>query len=408
MSAVVPRQCWLAILGIGEDGVEGLHPTARGLISGAALVVGGARHLALAAPLVRGDSLAWPSPLHDAFPEILARRGQPVAVLASGDPYCYGIGSALGRLVPPEETLCIPAPSAFSLACARLGWALQDTVTLSFCGRRLETVLPRLQPGARILALSADDLTPAAVAALLRANGFETSVLHVLESLGGPRERIRTTTAAAELPRDIGKLNLLAIEVAAGPDARIIPLRCGLPDELFEHDGQITKREIRAVTLSALAPRAGELLWDIGCGSGSIAIEWLRCDQANRAIGIEARADRAVRAARNSLSLGVPGLQIVHGEAPAALVDLPAPDAAFIGGGAQDAGVVAAVWAALRPGGRIVVNAVTIETEALLFAAQAQRGGTLTRLTVERLGSIGAMRGFCPARTITQWAAAKR
>jgi precorrin-6Y C5,15-methyltransferase (decarboxylating) len=408
MSAVASRQCWLAILGIGEDGVEGLHETARGLISGAALVVGGARHLALAGPLLRGESLAWPSPLSDAFPTILARRGQPVAVLASGDPYCYGIGSALGRLVPAEESLCIPAPSAFSLACARLGWASQDTVTLSFCGRKVETILPRLQPRARILALSADDSTPDAVAELLRANGFGMSAVHILEALGGPRERIRKTTASADLPRDIGKLNLLAIEVAAGPDARIIPRTCGLPDELFEHDGQITRREIRAVTLSALAPRAGELLWDIGCGSGSIAAEWLLCDAANRAIGIEARAHRAARAARNALAFGVPKLRIVHGEAPAALADLPTPDAVFIGGGAQDAGVVDAAWAALRPGGRIVVNAVTIETEALLFTAQAQRGGALTRLSVDRLGGIGKMRGFSPARTITQWAASKR
>ena len=408
MSAVASRQCWLAILGIGEDGVEGLHAAARALISGATLVVGGARHLALARPLVRGDFLAWPSPLNDAFPTILARRGQPVAVLASGDPYCYGIGSSLARLIPPEETLCIPAPSAFSLASARLGWALQDTVTLSFCGRKLETILPRLRPRARILALSADSATPAAIAALLRANGFGMSTLHILEALGGPRERIRTTPASAELPRDIDKLNLLAIEVAAGPDARIIPLAGGLPDELFEHDGQITKREVRAVTLSALAPRAGELLWDVGCGSGSIAIEWSLCDSANRAIGIEARSDRAARAARNALALGVPDLEIIQGKVPAALVDLPTPNAVFIGGGAQDTGVVDAVWAALRPGGRIVVNAVTIETEALLFAAQQQRGGTMIRLSVDRLGSIGDMRGFCPARTVTQWAALKR
>ncbi len=408
MNAVVSRQCWLAILGIGEDGVEGLHEAARGLICGAALVVGGARHLSLAGSLVRGEALAWPSPLSDAFPTILARRGQPVVVLASGDPYCYGIGSVLGCLVPTEETLCIPAPSAFSLACARLGWALQNTVTLSFCGRKLETILPRLQPGSRILALSADDTTPNAIAALLQANGFGMSTLHILEALGGPRERIRKMTASVELPRDIDKLNMLAVEVATGPDARTIPISSGIPDELFEHDGQITKREIRAVTLGALAPRAGELLWDIGCGSGSIAIEWLLCDPANRAIGIEVRGDRAARAAHNALALGVPDLRVVHGEAPAALMDLPVPDAMFIGGGAQNAGVVDAAWTTLRPGGRIVVNAVTIETEALLFTAQQQHGGTLTRLSVERLGSIGDMRGFCPARTVTQWAASKR
>ncbi len=401
-----PRR-WLAILGIGEDGVEGLHEAARELIRNAALVIGGERHLALAQPLIRGEHFAWPSPLTAAFPAILARRGEPVAVLATGDPYCYGIGSALSHLVPIEETLCVPAPSAFSLACARLGWALQDTITLSFCGRSLQTILPRLQPRARILALSADDTTPAAIADLLRANSFGMSTLHVLEALGGPRERLRTTTVSARLPRDIDKLNLLAIEVVACVDARIIPLVPGLPDELFEHDGQITKREVRAVTLSALAPRAGEMLWDIGCGSGSIAIEWSLCNQANRAIGIEARSDRATRASRNALSLGVPDLKIVHGEAPSALVDLPTPDAVFIGGGAQSIGAVDAAWTALRSGGRLVINAVTIETEALLFAEQQHRGGTLTRLSVDRLDIIGRSRGFRPARTITQWAASK-
>jgi precorrin-6Y C5,15-methyltransferase (decarboxylating) len=407
MSTTASCRQWLSILGIGEDGVEGLPHAARGLISGAALVVGGARHLALAGPLIRGERLAWPNPVRDAFPAILDRRGQPVVVLASGDPYCYGIGRALARLVPTEETLCIPASSAFSLACARLGWALQDTATLSFCGRRLETILPKLQPTARILALSADASTPAAVAALLRQNGFSASTLHILEALGGPRERLRTTTAAAEPPRGIARLNLLAIEVVAGPDARIIPRASGLPDALFEHDGQITKCEIRAVTLSALAPRSGELLWDIGCGSGSIAIEWSLCDPTNQVIGIEARADRAMRAARNALSLGVPDLRVVIGEAPAALAGLPTPDAVFIGGGAHDPGVLEAAWTALRPGGRIVVNAVTIDTEASLFLAQQQRGGTLIRLSVERLDTIGDMRALRPARTITQWAASK-
>ena len=407
MSTAASPQRWLAILGIGEDGVEGLHEVARALIRNAALVVGGERHLALVKPLIRGEYFAWPSPLSAAFPAILARRGEPVAVLATGDPYCYGIGNALGHLVPIDETLCIPAPSAFSLACARLGWALQDTITLSFCGRSLQTILPRLQPRACILALSADDTTPAAVADLLRANGFGMSTLHILEALGGPRERVRTMTASAGLPHDIDKLNLLAIEVVACADARIIPLARGLPDELFEHDGQLTKREVRSVTLSALAPRTGGMLWDIGCGSGSIAIEWSLCDHANRAIGIEARSDRAARASRNALSLGVPDLKVVHGEAPAALADLPAPDAVFIGGGAQNVGVVDAAWTALRPGGRLVINAVTVETEALLFAEQQQRGGTLTRLSVDRLDTIGHSRGFRPARTITQWAVSK-
>jgi precorrin-6B C5,15-methyltransferase / cobalt-precorrin-6B C5,C15-methyltransferase len=398
---------WLAILGIGEDGIEGLSTAASHRIEAASFLFGGRRHLALAEPLIRGECFAWPSPLADAFPKILAHRGEPVVVLASGDPYYYGIGNTLARIVPSAETLCIPAPSAFSLACARLGWARQDVSSLSFCGRPVETILPRLQPAARIAAFSADHTTPAAVAALLSRNGFGNSTLHIMEALGGPREQIRTTTASAGLPDDIDPLNLLAIEVVADPNARIIPLSCGLADALFEHDGQITKREIRAVTLSALAPRAGELLWDIGCGTGSIAIEWLLLSPANHAIAIESNAERAARAARNALSFGVPELRIILGWAPAALSDLPAPDAVFIGGGAERVDVVDVAWRALRPGGRMVVNAVTLETEALLWAAQNAHGGTLTRLSVARAEPLGNMRAFRPARPITQWSAMK-
>jgi len=407
MSAATPPQRWLAILGIGEDGVEGLSPAARCLIEAASLVAGGRRHLALAEPLIHGERLIWPSPLSEAFPIIQAHRGRPVVVLASGDPYDYGIGSTLARIAPIEETFCIPAAAAFSLACARLGWARQEVITLSFCGRALETIRPRLQPGARILALSNDRTTPGAIAGLLQRNGFGPSTLHILEALGGPRERIRKTTASLALPGDVGQLNLMAIEVAADPDARIIPLTPGIADEWFEHDGQITKREIRAVTLSALAPRLGELLWDVGCGSGAIAIEWSLCHPANRAIAVDARADRAARAARNALSLGVPALRVVTGKAPAALANLPTPNAVFIGGGAQDGGVLDAAWAALPAGGRIVVNAVTLETAAMLIATHHRRGGTLTRLMLERNDTIGGMRSFQPARAITQWAAVK-
>jgi precorrin-6B C5,15-methyltransferase / cobalt-precorrin-6B C5,C15-methyltransferase len=402
-----PSTPWLSILGIGEDGVEGLTEAARALIAAADLVVGGARHLALAAPLIGGERLRWPSPLGDAFPAILARRGTPVVVLASGDPYCYGIGSALARLVPIAEILTIPAPSAFSLACARLGWALQDVATLSFCGRPLAPILPHLQPGARILALSADAATPAALRDLLQRYGFGWSVLHVLETLGGPRERVWSGTATSPLPADIDPLNLLGIEVVGGPTARVIPLAPGLPEVFFEHDGQITKREIRAITLAALGPRAGELLWDIGCGAGSVAIEWSLRHPANRAIGIEVQATRAARATGNALALGVPAMRVVTGAAPAALAGLPAPDAVFIGGGAQDAGVLDAAWTALRTAGRMVANAVTIETEALLFARQRECGGTLTRLSIERLDQVGGMRAFRPAMTVTQWAAVK-
>jgi len=407
MSGAVAGQRWLAILGIGEDGVEGLSAGACALIRGARLVVGGARHLALADGLVRGERTVWPSPIADAFPAILARRGAPVAVLASGDPFCYGVGSALVRLVPAAEIICLPAPSAFSLAAARLGWALQDVATISFCGRPLAALAPLLQPGSRILALSADAATPAAVATFLRDRGFGPSPLYVLEALGGPRERIRATTADACALDSVDPLNLIAIEVVATPDARVIPLSTGLPDDAFEHEGQLTKREIRAVTLSALAPRKGERLWDIGCGSGSVAIEWMLRAPANRAVAIEARPDRAARAARNAIALGVPDLEVINGTAPTALAGLPEPDAVFIGGGAQNDGMIETAWAALRPSGRMVVNAVTVETEGVLFAAHAHFGGTLIRLGVERLDTLGDSHCFRPAIAVTQWSAVK-
>ncbi len=398
---------WLAILGIGEDGVEGLAPAARALLGGAEVVYGGARHLALAAPLIRGAARPWPHPIGDAFPALLALRPRPVAVLASGDPNWYGIGARLADLVPPAEAVSLPAPSAFSLACARLGWALAEAATLSLCGRALETLIPHLQPGARLLVLSADATTPARVAALLVARGFGRSRLHVLEALGGPRERVRAGLAAEGVPAAVDPLNLLGVELAAGPGAAVLPLASGLPDAWFEHDGQLTKQEVRAMTLAVLAPRQGEVLWDIGCGSGSIAIEWLLRHPANRAVAVERRGDRAARAARNAASLGVPRLTVIEGEAPAALAALPPPDAVFLGGGAERPSLVEAAWDALRAGGRLVANAVTIETETVLLEACRRHGGTLRRLAVERLEVLGTMRAFRPALTVTQWAAEK-
>ena len=369
---------------------------------------GGARHLALAGGAIRGEARAWPSPMHDAYPALLAHRGRPAVVLASGDPFEFGVGSVLAALVAAGEWRCLPAPSAFALACARLGWARQDVACLSFCGRPVAALLPHLHPGRRILALSADAATPGEVAALLAARGFGPSPLHVLEALGATRERVRVARASDGVRGDIDPLNLLGIEVVAGPGARVIPLGAGLDDALFEHDGQITKREVRAATLAALAPRVGELLWDIGAGSGSVAVEWLLAHPANRAIGIEPRPERAARAARNAQAMGV-HLVVREGRAPAALAGLPPPDAVFIGGGMTGDGVLDAAWAALRAGGRaggrIVANAVTIETEAVLFAAHAAHGGTLTRIAVERLDAVGRMHGFRPAMTVTQWAA---
>ncbi len=392
---------WLSVLGIGEDGIAGLSPTARRLIGDARLVVGGARHLALAASLIGGETLAWPSRLEAAMPAILGRRGESVVVLASGDPFCFGVGSLLARQVPMAELLCLPAPSAFSLACARLGWALQDATLLSVCGRPVETLLPALQPGARLLVLCADETSPAAIARLLDSKGFGPSAVTLLEALGGPGERVVALAEAG--PGPLARLNMLAIAVAAGPGARPIPLAAGLPDRFFAHDGQLTRSEIRAATLAALAPCQGELLWDIGAGSGSVAIEWMLRHAACRAIALEPRPDRARRVLDNALSLGVPGLTVIEAPAPAGLAGLAAPDAVFIGGGATVPGVLEAVWAALRPGGRLVVNAVTVETEAVLFAARARWGGALSRLSVERLGPVGRMHGFRPAMTVTQY-----
>jgi precorrin-6Y C5,15-methyltransferase (decarboxylating) len=394
---------WLAIVGIGEDGVDGLGAAARSLIADAAYVFGGKRHLALAAPLIHGEAVAWPSPMAEAMPRIAALRGQPVTVLASGDPLNYGIGARLAEVFGGEERIVVPALSAFSLAAARLGWSLPDADTHSLCGQPIETLIPLLRPSRRLLVLSADETTPAAVAQLLNARGFGPTRLHLLEALGGPAELVRTARADAfDLDR-IGRLNMLGIEVEAGPDARVVPLGAGLDDSLFGSDGMLTKREIRAVTLSSLEPHAGGLLWDIGTGSGSIAIEWLLQHPANRAVAIEARPDRAQRAAENAVALGVPRLRVVEGAAPDALAGLPRPDAVFVGGGASVAGVLDAAWAALPSGGRLVANSVTVETDAALTDALGRFGGTLTRLSVERLDKLGTMHGFRPAMTVTQW-----
>ncbi|MEJ8572286.1 precorrin-6y C5,15-methyltransferase (decarboxylating) subunit CbiE [Microbaculum marinum] len=406
-AAAQARSPWLSIIGIGEDGIEGLTGAARALLSGARVVYGGKRHLALADGLISGEARAWPSPLTGAVDEILGLAGTPVAVLASGDPYLYGVGSLLARHVPAAQITAIPAPSAFSLACARLGWAVADCAQVTCCGRPVETLAPHLQPGRRVLVLSADETTPAAVATYLSARGFGASRLHVMEALGGRRERIREAEAYGFGFNDVDPLNLIGIEVVGAAGAKVIPLASGLPDAFFENDGQLTKREIRAVTLSSLAPRAGERLWDIGCGSGSISIEWLLRHPANRAIAIERDPERAARAARNAANLGVPRLEIVEKAAPEAFADLPAPDAVFIGGGGQADGVIETAWSALRPGGRMVVNAVTLETEARLIAAHGTYGGSLARLSVERLEAIGGRHGFRPAMTVTQWVGQK-
>ena len=393
---------WLSIIGLGEDGLAGLSPAATHLLRQARLVVGGARHLALAGNLA-AETLAWPSPMDGAFSAILARRGQPVCVLASGDPFFFGVGSTLLRHVDAREMICLPGPSAFSLAAARLGWAQQDCALISLHGRPLERIIPRLHASARVLALSWDGSTPGKLAGLLRARGLGRSCITVCENLGGPRERVRPSLASEFALTEIDPLNTIAIEVVSDPGARVISCAPGLPDDWFEHDGQITKREIRAVTLSALAPRRGELLWDIGAGSGSVAIEWMLADPANRAIAIERDEARGARLMRNAASLGTPDVRLEQGAAPEALCDLPTPDAIFIGGGATRPGVLDAALAALRPGGRLVVNAVTLETQAELSRRFATLGGDLIQLQVSHAEAIGGFHGFRPAMPVVQW-----
>ena len=394
---------WLTIVGIGEDGLAGLGDEAKTAIGAAELVFGGARHLELADAAIRGERHVWLSPFERSVEAVLSARGRPVVVLASGDPFFYGVGVTLCRRIARAEMRVFPAPSSFSLAASRMGWALQDTVCVSLHGRPIDLIRPHLHPGSRILALTSDSDGPAALAALLAESGFGASQLTVLEALGGARERVSHHRADGLALADADMLNVCAVEVAADDGARIFAYTPGLDDSLFDHDGQITKREVRALTLSALAPRRGELLWDIGAGSGSIGIEWMLADPSLRAIAIEGHPERAARIRRNAQAFGVPGLSVVEGAAPMALSGLVAPDAVFIGGGGSEAGVMEAALAGLKPGGRLVANAVTTEMEAVLLAHHARLGGSLIRIDIARASPVGQMTGWRPAMPVTQW-----
>ncbi|WP_421950736.1 precorrin-6y C5,15-methyltransferase (decarboxylating) subunit CbiE [Pelagibacterium sp.] len=399
---------WLTIVGIGEDGLDGLTDLTKSLIANAEVVFGGERHLRL----VRGMNLAeqrrWQSPIETSIEEVARLRGRKrVCVLASGDPFHYGIGATLARRIPAVEMLVITSPSSFSLAAARMGWPLQDVTTLSLHGRPIELVLPHMHPGRKILALTSDETEPARISGLLTEAGFGRSAVTVLDALGGPHEKVRTTPAQSFDIGNISPLNVLAIDILADENARIVPLTPGLPDDWFDHDGQITKHEIRALTLSALAPRRGELLWDIGAGSGSVGIEWMLSDPSLSAIAIEADPVRSARIADNAALMGVPGLTIRVGRAPQVLEKLEQPDAIFIGGGGTEDGVIDAAIAALKPGGRLVANAVTLEMEALLALLHQQMGGSLTRIQIARAEPLGTMSGWRPAMPVTQWVWAK-
>lgn len=397
---------WLSIIGLGEDGLDGLTPSARALVDSAQTIVGGARHLGLLGDH-GAERLTWEIPLARTVHEIAKRRGRRVTVLASGDPMWFGIGVTLARKFSRAEMTILPQPGAFTLAAARLGWSIADTETVTLHGRPLAQLALHLYPGARILALSENAATPASVAALLRDSGWGPSAIAVLEHLGGPKERRIDGTAETWNAAPGADLNTLAIECRPGPQARILPRIPGLPDEVFANDGQLTKREVRAATLAALAPLPGQLLWDVGAGCGSVAIEWLRAARASRAIAIEHNPARLAFIAANAAALGVPRLSVVSSEAPASLAGLTPPDAIFIGGGLTTPDLVDTCWAALKPGGRLVANAVTLEGEAVLAALAATRSGTLTRIAVARAEPVGGLHGWRPLMSVTQWAAVK-
>lgn len=410
---------WLAVVGIGDDGIDSLGPTARALLDRAELLVGGARHHAMV-PSTAAERLTWDQGLERTMDVIAGWRGRRVVVLATGDPMSYGAGANLARRFAPDEMTVLPVPGAFSLAAARMVWSLPDIQTLTVHGsgrtRAVDSLILHLAPGARWLVLSRDGATPTEVAALLTANGYGPSVITVLEHLGGVRERRLEGIAETWAHERAADLNTLAVECRAGPTARILSRTPGLADAAYESDGQLTKREVRAVTLAALAPLAGQVLWDVGAGSGSIAIEWLRALPRHRPAGrseaqavvVERDPDRCAMIARNAAALGVPQLHIVAGEAPSVLAGLqPAPDSVFVGGGVAQPEMLDACWGALKEGGRLVANAVSVEGEARLIAFRSAHGGDLSRIAVSRAEPVGRLSAFKPLMTVTQYVGVK-
>ncbi|MFD9973044.1 precorrin-6y C5,15-methyltransferase (decarboxylating) subunit CbiE [Streptomyces sp. NPDC059017] len=399
----------VSVVGIGADGWDGLPETSRAALRAADVLVGGPRQLALLpAHECPGERVAWPTPLRPAVPALLTEHaGRHLAVLASGDPMFYGIGRTLTEIAGPEALRVLPHPSAVSYACARLGWPVEETEVVTTVGRPVAGLGAVLHHGRRLLVLSAGAATPAEVAELLAARGFGPSPLRVLEQLGSGRERLVTGTASGWDRPPGDPLNVVAVDCVREPGGPRLGAVPGLPDEVYENDGQLTKRHVRAATLAALAPAPGELLWDVGGGSGSIGIEWMRTHRSCRAVTVERDADRARRIERNAETLGVPGLRVVTAAAPDGLAGLPAPDAVFIGGGLTAPGLLDACWNALPEGGRLVANTVTLESEALLAERRRRHGGELVRLAVAHAVPVGGFTGWRQAMPVTQWSVTK-
>ena len=397
---------WLTILGVGPEGVDGLAAPARTMLDAAEVVVGPERVLQDVS-LETAELHPWSSPMDDTLDQLEDWKGRNVVVLATGNPMHFGVGATLTRRIPPDEMVVVPSPSAFSLAAARLKWPLQDVETLSLHGRPVPALHPFVQPGARLLVLTAGNETVHAVSALLVARGFGKSTLSVLENMGDTGERIVTLSAEECEGKEFADFNTLAVECVADPDAQSLPRVPGLPDEAYRNDGQLTKREVRAITLSALAPSPRALLWDVGAGCGSIAIEWMRAAPGARAIAFERNEDRIRMIAENAVALGAPDLDIVSGDVADSLGGHPAPSAVFHGGATTNDDVFTACWNALAPGGRFVANAVTLEGNTALIARHGQHGGELVRIDVSQVGPVGSRRVMRPRMSVLQWRAMK-
>ncbi len=397
------------VVGIGADGWDGLPETSRRVLRTAQVLIGAPRQLdLLPAGDCPGERITWPTPLRPAVPGLLAaHQDRTIAVLASGDPSFYGIARTLAETVGAQRLRVLPHPSSVSYACARLGWPLEAVETVSLVARPLAALAAALHDGRRLLVLGEGPGTPADVAAYLRATGWGGTRVRVLEQLGGPRERILDATAADWPLERTDALHVLALDCVRDPDTLRLGAVPGLPDEAYEHDGQLTKRYVRAATLAALAPAPGELLWDIGGGSGSIGVEWMRTHRSCRAIAVEKSPERAARITRNADALGVPALQVVTAAAPDGLAALPTPHAVFIGGGLTAPGLLDACWDALPAGGRLVANTVTLESEALLADRYRRHGGELVRLAVATAVPVGGFTGWRQAMPVTQWSVTK-
>jgi precorrin-6Y C5,15-methyltransferase (decarboxylating) len=410
MTITTSKSAWLSIVGIGEDGWGGLSMEAKQAIETAELLYGGARHLAHV-PMASGQAIrvTWPSPITSAITEILHQhRGQRnITVLGSGDPMLHGIGVSLTRELPLQEFRVVPQISAFSLACARLGWPVADTSLVSLVNRPVEQILRHLVSGQRLVLYSKDGSTPNAVAQLLTQSGYGESRLHIFNNLGGESEGYMSELASAWLTERCGDLNLIAFICVADASTTSLSIVAGLPDDAFQTDGQLTKREVRAATLARLAPLPGQTLWDVGAGTGTIGIEWMRVHPSCSCIAFEQREDRATRIMTNARQLGVPTLKVLKGTAPAAFADLQSPHAIFIGGGISKEGLFEACWDRLAQRGRLVANAVTIESEACLASWHRLHGGELTRIQVARADQIGDSYVWRQMMPITQWTVIK-